>query len=489
MNIKMNKLLITIYSIIALYFIMQVKSVEQIVSIILLTTIIFILNVFIIKNEKMEVYKKFGCIGLILGIIFLLFIPILHGIDEGAHFFKVYSFFYDVKSHYNDENILVDEVPEIIIRADMIENIQDSYLILNEKINDEKTIASQEYIGAKLYSPISYITYLIPVFLLKNIFKLNIFWIIVFGRLVSFCTWLLITMYTIKIIPRKKEFFASLCLLPIVLSIVTTFTGDLVNNAAVFLFIAFWYKLYVEKRQIKKSEIFIITILGIITTCSKMVYALMFLLLFLLPEEIFKSKKNKYLITTGIILVLVITFFVNMSFVGNDLFEAYPAINEQKEFIKDNIFQYIYIFIKTIITNFPMYLYQFTTGKTTMCQNAIYVDNVISMFYWIILISTLLSEDNEIKLNKKSKIFIIGIVITMISIIFLSLYLQWTATNYGIGYHLVMGVQGRYFIPISALLIFNNNKKKININKNLLWTSMILMDFIIILKIMMMFLI
>ena len=122
-----------------------------------------------------------------------------------------------------------------------------------------------------------------------------------------------------------------------------------------------------------------------------------------------------------------------------------------------------------------------------MCSNAIEVDNVISLVCLIILLLALFREENKIKINKKEKVFIIGIAIIMISIIFLSLYLQWTATKYKIAYKYIEGVQGRYFIPIAALLIFINKKIKFDIDKDLLWTGVILINFIIVLKIMIMF--
>lgn len=486
LHINKKNLLIS-YIIIVVYFLMLAKSIEQILSIVLIALIIGILNFFIVKEEKMQIHQKFFLVALVFGILFIFFVPILHGIDEGAHFFKVYSFFYDSKSHYNNDKKLVDEVPEVIIKADDIVNINEMSSILELTTDDTNTVETQEYIGAKLYSPISYITYLLPMFLFKKILNLNIFWIIILGRVFGFLAWLVITTYTIKIMPRKKEFMAFLCLLPIVLSVVTTFSGDVVNNMAIFLFIAIWYKLYIEKNKIKKREILLITVLGVIATCCKMVYALMFLLIFLLPEENFKNKKNKIIVTTGIMIVLILTFLVNINFVGSDLLKAYPAISKQKEFIKNNFFQYIGIFIRTIISYFFVYIYQFTTGKSTMCSNAIEVDNVISLACLIILLLALFREENKIKINKKEKVFIIGIAIIMISIIFLSLYLQWTATKYKIAYKYIEGVQGRYFIPIAALLIFINKKIKFDIDKDLLWTGVILINFIIVLKIMIMF--
>ena len=171
LHINKKNLLIS-YIIIVVYFLMLAKSIEQILSIVLIALIIGILNFFIVKEEKMQIHQKFFLVALVFGILFIFFVPILHGIDEGAHFFKVYSFFYDSKSHYNNDKKLVDEVPEVIIKADDIVNINEMSSILELTTDDTNTVETQEYIGAKLYSPISYITYLLPMFLFKN--SLNI---------------------------------------------------------------------------------------------------------------------------------------------------------------------------------------------------------------------------------------------------------------------------------------------------------------------------
>lgn len=484
-----NKTLFSFYFFIVLYFLFQSQNIMQSIFIISITAIIVILNFFIIKNKQYDIHKKFCYIAIVFGVLFVFLIPILHGIDEGAHFYKVYSFFNKFNSYTEDEKVLRDEVPKSIVLADAVENLRNTGKILGKEINNEDTLITMQYIGARLYSPISYITYLIPMFVFNKMCNFGVYGLVICGRLISFLCWLVISLYTIKIMPRKKEFMAALCLLPIILTLVTTFTGDLVANTVIYLFFAIWYRIYLEKRTIKKSEIILITLLGMISTCAKMVYALIFLIIFLLPEEKFKSKKNKYFTTISIITIILLTFLINSLLIGKDLINAYPDINKQKEFVINNIFQYIFIFFKTIANNFLMYLEQFTTGQTTMCHNSVGIYSGISIACWIILIMSLLKDDCDIKLNKKSYIFIIGISIIIVSIIFLSLYLQWTATEHGIGYPYVMGVQGRYFHPIAVFLIFINKKLKYNISENTLWTSIILINFVTLLKIILRFVI
>lgn len=447
-----------------------------------------ILIIFLLKiiNKKKEVHKKFFIVATFIGMILIIIIPVLHGIDEGAHFFKVYSVFNEIET-VKDKGELLYKVPANIIKANRINSYSQEIEFFNEKFNTNRFILSNEYMGINLYSVLAYITYLFPMLICQKILNMGIVPTILIGRTFSFIIWLIISTYTIKIMPKRKEFFAFLCLMPINMTLVTTYTGDLVTNSVILLFIAYWYRLYCEKRLIKKSEVIIITILGILSACSKLVYTLIFLIMLFLPKENFKNRKHKILVNLFIIACLTITIIINLSIVGNDLLEAYPKIVEQKQWIFDNIFKYIGIFFITIMYFLDQYIYQFTTGHTTMLHNTIEVSPIISILYLIILIISLFTEEVKNKFNKKFKCSIIDIVIMIIFIIFTSLYLQWTATMYSVGCNLIYGVQGRYFFPVVALLSLVNNKINAKLNTKYLWNGVVIIDFIILLKILVMF--
>lgn len=477
--------MIIIYGLIVLYFslleneIMAVKILKTLVMI-YIAVISIVINKTI--DKKKEIEKKFAIIAIFFGVILVFIIPILHGIDEGAHFFKVYSFFNDIEIVQSEDGGVLYEVPNTLLEENI--NYRKEIQLIGTKIDKTDTTVTDKYLGGSLYSGVSYITYLLPMFICHKVLNLEIVSTVIIGRLFSFIIWLLISIFTIKVIPKRKEFIAFLCLLPINLTLVTTFTGDLITNSTILLFMAYWYKLYEEKRPIKFNEIIIITLLGILSACSKMVYTLIFLMIFLLPKENFKSRKSKICVTSFIILILAITVFINLGVVGGNLMDAYPEIVQQKQWITSNIIEYIFIFLKTIITSLFTYVLEFITGKGLMLQNSVWINDILAFAYLSILILSLFTEKIEIKLNKLAKILIALIIITIIVVIFTSLYLQWTAMKYGIGNDFIMGVQGRYFFPIVALLILLNPKKYyVNIKKNYLWKGVIMINFIVLLKI------
>jgi len=458
---------------------MQIKY----LSILTIGMIAIGINLYLFEKKHMDIHKKFMICAIFLGGILIFAIPVLHGIDEGAHFFKVYSLVCGSEEVYNEENKLIDKIPNSILQADSVNKYVETIGLKNKKIDTNDYMLGDDYIGAKLYSMISYIPYILPMFICQKILQMDIVGVIYIGRIFAFICWLLISAYTIKIIPKRKEFISFLCLMPIVLTLVTTYTGDLVTNSVILLFLAYWYKLYFEKRLITKKEIVIISILGIISACSKLVYAMIFFILFLLPIECFKNKKHKIKVLTLILSSIIIATFINLTIVGSDLIDAYPKINLQKEYILSNLGKYIWIFVSTIVKNFWTYVYQFSTGRTTMCQNSIMVNDVISVIYIVLLALSIILENAKIDLNKNDRILISIIVFAIIIIIFTSLYLQWTATNYGVGYEAICGVQGRYFIPIVALFILANTNATYNFDRNNLWTGVLLINIIIICKI------
>jgi uncharacterized membrane protein len=445
----------------------------------IISTIVYTIILIFIKKKNILPENKFLIIASLIGICYILLIPPLKGIDEGAHFFKVYSTFNSIEKNDDSNNCEYDYVPEtILLINNKISSYKDVLKFISIPIDSTNTVKSDEYIGAKLYSPISYIPYLIPFIIFQKCMKLSAFYIIMLSRLGAFIIWLACTYFCIKIIPKRKSVVAFFSLMPLMLTLVTTFTGDMITNLSIFLFIAIWYKIYEGEDKISNKEILLILILGILAVFSKVVYSLIFILIFFLPKDKFKSLKSKYAICISTILVLIVATILNMSLVGNNLLQAYPAIQQQKEFILSNPLEYLIVIFNTLAVFLTEYFFQFTTGRTTMCHNNVYIPNVISFLYWLILIIALFKDENvNINLKKYEKVSLVLIIISIVFIIFTSLYVQWTATNFGIGVNCIYGIQGRYFTPIVFLLVLTKGVKKLKFDDTFLWIGTVLLNY------------
>lgn len=151
---------------------------EEIIKIYSLIVIDVILNIIVILFSKKELsaIKKFLIISIFIGAGYIFVSPLLHGIDEGAHFSRVYSFFSEEEDKGEGDYF----VPrEIFVSASVFKaggNLTD----LKTKIINSDLVKANELKGARLYTPLSYLPFLIPVWILrffnknKLIFNCNI---------------------------------------------------------------------------------------------------------------------------------------------------------------------------------------------------------------------------------------------------------------------------------------------------------------------------
>ena len=95
------------------------------------------LNFIVILFSKMDLSaeKKFLIIGTIIGIIYIFVSPLLKGIDECAHFSRVYSFFLDGENN----NIGDYKIPKVIF--DTYNNSREYSLIDSKIINNDLVIS------------------------------------------------------------------------------------------------------------------------------------------------------------------------------------------------------------------------------------------------------------------------------------------------------------------------------------------------------------
>ena len=79
------------------------------------------------------------------------------------------------------------------------------------------------------------------------------------------------------------------------------------------------------------------------------------------------------------------------------------------------------------------------------------INDVVIIIYLFLLICSPFLEKQKLELTTKQKLYLILIFLICFCLIFLSLYLVWE--QYYIEY--ILGIQGRYFIPIVILLLLS----------------------------------
>lgn len=315
---------------------------------------------------------------------------------------------------------------------------------------------------------------------ITNIFSNNIIVITIGARIFGLLFWVLICTYAIKIIPGRKAFFSILNICT-----VSAVSGDTVTNAMCILFIAVLYKNLHDKNLIEKKDKIILTISATMIALCKIVYLPFVFLVLLLDKEKFNNKKENIMTKSLVILtscIVGIAWFLIGSFI---LSNSNTNSIEQVKFILQNPIKYIFIIIQTYLNTGSSLIFQSTTGYELLCDSRVQVYTPISYIYSVLLILGLFVKEDEktISLDKRKKCFVWVVIVGTIILITTAIYVQWTSM-FEIGYSTVLGLQGRYFIPIYALLIFTIDYFNIEMKKEKVFKINIVLQIIIIFLIM-----
>lgn len=428
-------------------------------------------------TRKIKPEKAFLLVGIIGGIIFLFLTPPFQVPDEYNHFYRAYQISEGnlIKPIINDfyNGFLPKSLTIICSRNNHIpfhpenkQKISDIVSAIKIPLNPGK----RHFVffgNTASYSPINYIATSIAM-LLGRLFHLPPIILMYLGRLFNLVVWILLIYLSIKIIPFFKWFLFLLALIPMSLFQAASLSPDSISNALCFFLLAFFLKCsYNENKKIESKDILLFFLLFIFISLLKSgVYLPLTLFIFLIPKEKFGSNKRYLLIIISLFLVSIgigLVWFSLIKVAVNIPFHEGIEINhfnDQLVFILNNPFQYTLILLRTFWVNHLHILKEFI-GVLGWLDTPLPNLLIFTYFAFLLFIASM-DKDSNIKINIAHKLFILFMLIVSVLLILSSQWLVWTP----LGNPIVIGIQGRYFIPCSMLffLLFYNTKFKLNIN-------------------------
>ncbi len=412
------------------------------------------------KFRDINPQTVFLIIGLIYGLGFLLATPAFQVPDEYEHFYR---------SLYVSEGHIVPEklgnlsgvyVPESVkITSDTVN--EEWYTFLQDRDNktnlapllylpfNSKNMVFEDIsrIAVVTYSPVPY---LVSAFAIDfgKLFNLAPLVLMYIGRFANLLVWVFLTYLAIKITPVHKWVFLMLALLPMTLFEAASLSADSFLLGISFLIIAIFFKYAFDdnKKKIGIKEVYILGILLLLVGLAKSNYILLLFLIFLIPAQKFGSRKNRFLVTGSLFLV-VGTAVVIWNLIVNGLYAPIipqVSISGQIAYILGDPFRFPYVLINTFIKSGLSYQYLFVGN--------FWLDVPLPIwwlgFYLITIIPVALFDKDMINIIRKQKLIsAVTFFLNFLSACAL-VYITWTP----VGQNVIDGIQGRYFIPIFPLL-------------------------------------
>ena len=272
------------------------------------------------------------------------------------------------------------------------------------------------------------------------------------------CVWTVLFLCH-RLTPVGKNFLVLLGLVPVNIQSANSMSADALALALTVALAAFVLAMRYKQKEVmsRRQLIWMYVLTGFLCLC-KVVYMPFCLLLFLIPKERFKSRKNYWFHVVCAGAVILILSFGWLAIASRYLCESQPGVDTAAQLVgilKDPA-AFVLTFVRSL-DNFGVTYLTEMIGSNLGWLN-IPVCALLAMGYLLVLVLQVSGNDDMsgIRLDLPVKSILGGVSLLVFALIFVTLYGQWTAY----GYDKILGVQGRYFLPLLFPLILALKPKR-----------------------------
>lgn len=418
------------------------------------------INTVAVFLQKIQPQNFFLTVALFFGVLYVLINPMFLAPDEHAHFYRVADISNGHLTAKVEGGVVGARVQPGV--AELFEHYPYPKELSNKnykyKINELLSIEPGGYrekflkVSTTLYTPISY-TPQIAVYSLGSMIKLNPFILFLLVRLAGLLAGIGLTYFAIKIIPRGKWLLAVLALLPMSLFISSSVSSDTITNGLVFLLVAMVFNAITKPGALTRKYLLILSVVALALALSKPSFFLASILLFALPTPKFINKNKFIILKVSLFVVAILLTAFWQTYVSKlASMITFPGANimEQISFITSKPLQAITALWNTaLVPKYSDIIYVSFIGSLGLFNINLPLWLVGSWLIALVNSAGVAANKTKDSLKKWHKLLFITAAFSLLSALLLGLYLTWTAP----GSSYIAGIQGRYLLPIFAILI------------------------------------
>lgn len=417
-----------------------------------------------LKRRQIPMEVLFAVVYLFMSICTMAAVPAFNSPDEYSHFLRSYEVSRGhMTSEGNGGNDLFSYgrtfnsgmIPDFSAKDHV--SLWDIGENMDQHINAEKT----QFYGfgnTALYAPTSYLPQAIGI-RIADLFTDRPVILAYGGRIANMLCFGLIFFLAIHFTPVGKNFIALLGLVPVSVQAANSMSADadaLALTVAMVVFVL--YMRYKEKRVMNRKQLVLMYMLtGFLCLC-KVVYMPFCLLLFLIPKERFGNRKKYWCHVVCAGAMILVLSFGWLAIASRYLCESQPGVDTAAQLM--GILKNPVVFVLTFVRSLDAFGITYLTemiGSNLGWLN-IPVCSLLAAGYLMILVLQVSGNNDmaEIRMDLQSKFMLGGVSLLVFCLTFVTLYGQWTAY----GFNKILGVQGRYFLPLLLPLILALKPKK-----------------------------
>ena len=280
------------------------------------------------------------------------------------------------------------------------------------------------------------------------------------SRLAGLLSYLLLTWLAVRQMPYGRWILVVLAASPIALFQAATLTPDAISNGIGFLFIAGCLRI-AQIQEIQWKEVARLSLLVFLLFLAKVNLVPLILLPFLLiPLSRFRSKRS-YLFLLAVIILLFVLEVAGWNWIvsrtSNSFLVDGANAKAQLFYISSHPFAFLQTVFNDLFTNGWIYLQGWINGYGYYYWTP---PQIVALFFLLSLISVLLLDSTTEHINRKSRVVLILLFLAGYAGTIAPLYITFTP----VGANQILGLQGRYFIPLALplfLVLASFSRKRI----------------------------
>jgi uncharacterized membrane protein len=414
------------------------------------------------KIQSVSPVRFFVVTALVFGVVFALATPPFQTPDEPVHFYRAYqiSTFDFVINGQGGElpKSLGDTVAYTTTSPDISFAANRKYMgakTIRELSADQNNSVKAQYdfVATAAYPPISYIPQSIGIFMAR-VLGLSPILMMYAGRLANLAAWIVLFALAIKMMPRRKWALVFVGLLPMAIFQAVSMGADVMVIGVTALFLAMLLNL-AEKKRVSNKQLLVLLLVAATLALSKQIMVVFLPLILLLPNKVFSSKNRAYLFKAGLILLPLLLFALwtliskNTTIIGAAANHQDPAA--QIKFALTSPWSFVNVLWNT-------YFFSWGDGVTRSFIGTFgWADAPLSellatlgyIALFVVFVANTGAEDIKKWLSTKQKLIIGFCILAYWGAASAALYAYYSP----VGFKIIVGLQGRYFLPLALLAI------------------------------------
>lgn len=408
----------------------------------------------------------FSFLALAFGLIYMFTVTPLSVPDESTHFLAISEL---TNRLFGMRNTAVSFNGSGFANQD---NVCSGYLALMHGLFGRE---EPQYVSSSIMSYMWTLTYSLEYapqvlgFALAQLLSFNSLTMFMLGRLFNLLFFVLCLYLAVKRTPRFKLTLGLVALMPMTMQQAASLSYDSFINALSLLLISALLRGIFGEGRLSISDFAFIFIPACLLAPAKGIYSLFILLFVFIPNERFSGRPGKWgsfaLLAGACVLTFLLVSLPSILRIMNTTPPSFGSEGGEK-------YTLAYFFtnpqdaISIFVNSFNVYLGTWLTQAVGQSLSTCCLELptwIVPMFIVLAILSALKLDDDSVCLPRGMRAVLIALSAAVILAFMMTMFLTWIRGTDKI----IVGVQGRYFIPILPLLFIAVNNKTLVLKKNL----------------------